>query len=136
MELPGLFFADFPIKVAGKTGTAQTGTSRPNHGWFAGYAPVEDPEITVLVFLENGNSSSYTLPIVAGILRTYFGIEEPVEEEQNNEGSSSSLDENVQEVEDKTGDKKDKEQEIEKEREIQDDDKKLLEYLEEVFSKE
>lgn len=73
-------FRDFPVKIAGKTGTAQTGTSRPNHGFFAGFAPAETPEIAVLVFLENGNSSAYTLPIAADIFEYYFGI--PVEEEE------------------------------------------------------
>lgn len=73
-------FKDFPVKIAGKTGTAQTGTSRPNHGLFAGFAPENDPEIAVLVFLENGNSSAYTLPIAAEIFKDYFGIEELQEE--------------------------------------------------------
>ena len=65
-------FQDFPIKIAGKTGTAETGIS--NHGWFAGFAPVEDPEIVVVVFLENGNSSSNTLPVAKNIFKEYFGI--------------------------------------------------------------
>jgi len=69
-------FKDFPIKVAGKTGTAQTSRTGANHGWFAGFAPVNKPEIAVLVFLEGGNSSRYTLPIAAGIFEKYFGIEE------------------------------------------------------------
>lgn len=77
-------FKDFPVKVAGKTGTAQTSKTGANHGWFAGFAPVEDPEIAVLVFLEGGNSSRYTLPIAAGIFRQYFGIEEEVVSEEVN----------------------------------------------------
>lgn len=73
-------FEDFPVQIAGKTGTAQSGGGRPNHGWFAGFAPAEDPEISVVVFLEYGDSSSNTLPIVSGILKEYFEIEEEVEE--------------------------------------------------------
>ncbi len=68
-------FRDFPIKVAGKTGTAQTSRTGANHGWFAGFSPVDEPEIAVLIFLEGGNSSRYTLPIAADIFRKYFGIE-------------------------------------------------------------
>lgn len=70
-------FKDFPIKIAGKTGTAETGIS--NHGWFAGFAPAEDPEIAVVVFLENGNSSSNTLPVAKEIFREYFGLNESSE---------------------------------------------------------
>ena len=66
-------FKDFPVTVAGKTGTAQTG--RSNHGWFVGFAPVDDPEVIVLVFLENGESSSNTLPVAKGIFKHYFGYD-------------------------------------------------------------
>ncbi|MFW6237731.1 MAG: penicillin-binding protein 2 [Halanaerobiales bacterium] len=68
-------FQDFPVKVAGKTGTAQTSSVGTNHGWFAGYAPADEPEVSILVFLENGNSSSYALPVASGILQEYFGFE-------------------------------------------------------------
>jgi len=67
-------FNDFPIKVAGKTGTAQTGTFTANHGWFGGFAPADNPEVAVLIFLENGGSSSYTVPIARGIFEYYFGL--------------------------------------------------------------
>lgn len=47
--------------VAGKTGTAQTmgdgGSSRGlDHAWFAGYAPVEDPRVVVVVLVERGGA--------------------------------------------------------------------------------
>ncbi|MFA6636049.1 MAG: penicillin-binding protein 2 [Candidatus Omnitrophota bacterium] len=41
------------IVVAGKTGTAQT-SREGDHGWFAGFAPFEKPELTVVVFDEYG----------------------------------------------------------------------------------
>ncbi len=69
-------FGDFPVRVAGKTGTAQTSISNANHGWFVGFAPIEDPQIVVLVFIENGNSSSNTLSVAAEIFKKYFGIDE------------------------------------------------------------
>ncbi|MFW6381682.1 MAG: penicillin-binding transpeptidase domain-containing protein, partial [Bacillota bacterium] len=71
----GDVFEDYPIKIAGKTGTAQTGSGGYNHGWFVGFAPASDPEIAVLVFLENGNSSSHTLPIAREIFNFYFEID-------------------------------------------------------------
>ncbi|WP_051412018.1 penicillin-binding protein 2 [Halonatronum saccharophilum] len=72
-------FADMPISVAGKTGTAQTGSNRPNHGWFAGFMPAEDPEISVVVFIEYGISSGNTLPIAKGVIREYFDLKEDIE---------------------------------------------------------
>ncbi len=49
-------FQGFDIPVAGKTGTAQQ-TGHANHGLFIGYAPYDDPEITIAVRIANGYSS-------------------------------------------------------------------------------
>ena len=65
-------FKDFPITVAGKTGTAQTAAH--NHAWFGGFAPYDDPQIAVVVLLENGGSSSYSVPIAREIMSSYFGL--------------------------------------------------------------
>ncbi len=48
-------FTGFDIRVAGKTGTAQGGTSRaiPNHAWFAGYFPAEAPRYAIVVYAEH-----------------------------------------------------------------------------------
>ncbi len=46
-----------PMKVAGKTGTAPAGEGPWTHGWFAGYAPADNPEVVLVVFLENGHGS-------------------------------------------------------------------------------
>ena len=40
--------------VAGKTGTASSPHSAATHGWFAGYAPAQNPRIVVVVYLERG----------------------------------------------------------------------------------
>jgi penicillin-binding protein A len=42
------------IKVAGKTGTAQHGTSKPPHVWFTCFAPADDPQVAVAVVVEDG----------------------------------------------------------------------------------
>lgn len=43
--------------ISGKTGTAQTANPRqPTNAWFIAFAPYDDPEIAVCVFVENGNS--------------------------------------------------------------------------------
>jgi len=41
------------FRVAGKTGTAQSGQDK-THAWFVGYAPLPNPKIALVVFLENG----------------------------------------------------------------------------------
>ncbi len=70
------------LRVAGKTGTAEFGQAAspqgelPTHGWFTGFAPVEDPQIAVTVFVERGSSSRDAAPIAARILRHYFAIPE------------------------------------------------------------
>lgn len=67
------------LRIAGKTGTAEYGQSTnpngelPTHGWFTGFAPVEDPKVVVTVFVEKGSSSRDAAPIAARIIRHIFG---------------------------------------------------------------
>ncbi len=57
------------LRAAGKTGTAQTGTNRPNHAWFAGYAPEEDPRVAFAIFVEyGGHGNEAAAPRAARIL--------------------------------------------------------------------
>jgi penicillin-binding protein 2 len=69
--------ADFPVAVAGKTGTAQnSGGDGLEHGWFMAYLPAEDPEIAVVTFLENAGSSSATaVPVVRDFLVDYLNLD-------------------------------------------------------------
>jgi penicillin-binding protein 2 len=68
-------FADFPLAVAGKTGTAENPGGEP-HAWFAAYAPAEAPQLVVVVMLENGGEgSSAAAPLAREVLRAYFGVE-------------------------------------------------------------
>jgi penicillin-binding protein 2 len=62
----GIWDPSFPI--AGKTGTAQNPHGKP-HGWFVGFAPVEDPKVVVAVLIEQGGSGAAVAPIGASILR-------------------------------------------------------------------
>ncbi len=66
----------FRKSAAGKTGTAEAGgAGQTSHAWFAVYAPYEDPEIVVLVFLENGGQGSYNAaPLARQVLETYFDL--------------------------------------------------------------
>lgn len=45
------------VAVAGKTGTAETIGSQRTHGWFAGFAPVSNPEIVIVVYLPVGRGA-------------------------------------------------------------------------------
>ncbi len=67
------------LRVAGKTGTAEFPGKRdkegnlPTHAWFTAFAPYEDPEIAVVVFIEGGGEGSeVAAPVAAEILKAYF----------------------------------------------------------------
>jgi penicillin-binding protein 2 len=65
------------VTVAGKTGTAEfgptlAGGTHQTHGWFTGFAPFEEPQVAVAVFLEKGNGSINAAPAAAKILDYYF----------------------------------------------------------------
>ena len=42
------------LRIAGKTGTAEIGIRGETHAWFAGFSPLEEPKISLVVFLEHG----------------------------------------------------------------------------------
>lgn len=63
-------FSDFPISVAGKTGSAQV--KGGTNGLFICYAPAENPQIAVSVVLENGDSGTKAAAVAKEILQGYF----------------------------------------------------------------
>ena len=68
-------FIGFPIAAAGKTGTAEWNSRYENHGWFASFAPYDDPEIAIVVFIEQAGSGGSTGgPIARAIYEQYFEI--------------------------------------------------------------
>lgn len=66
-------FKNFAISVGGKTGSAETSTGKVN-AWFVGFAPFEDPQIAVVVLVENGGHGYYTAEAVKEIIEQYFGM--------------------------------------------------------------
>ena len=70
------YYRDFPVEVAGKTGTAEEDKSRPNHGLFVGYAPYDTPEIALAIRIGNGYSSDYASQISKQVLTWYYGLDE------------------------------------------------------------
>ena len=71
-------FKDFNIEVGGKTGSAEAGVDKNNkevvNAWFAAFAPYNDPEIAVVVMVENGGHGNYTAEAVREIMAEYFGM--------------------------------------------------------------
>ena len=77
-------FKDFGISVGGKTGSAET-TGGVN-AWFVGFAPFENPEIAIVVIVENGGHGNYTAEVVRDIMEEYFGMNvQTVEEDMTAE---------------------------------------------------
>ena len=62
---------DYPIKVGGKTGTAQV-VGKADHSLFVAFAPFENPEIAISVVLENGSSGISAGGVVRDMLNAYF----------------------------------------------------------------
>lgn len=67
-----LAYKDFPIPVAAKTGTAQTGSDSDN-SLIAGYAPYDHPQIAFVVIVpKGGHGSDASGPISRKILEAFF----------------------------------------------------------------
>lgn len=64
------YFADYPVSVGGKTGTAQT--SGLDNSVLIIFAPYDNPEIAISIVIEHGERSVSTGPIAQDILNEYF----------------------------------------------------------------
>lgn len=71
-------FKNFDIQIGGKTGSAEAGDK--TNAWFVGFAPYEDPEIAVVVFVENGSHGYYSAEVTKEIMEAYFGLNDSIEE--------------------------------------------------------
>lgn len=73
-------FKNFNIEVGGKTGSAQTERIDPQNGkkitngWFLGFAPFDNPEIAVVIMVENAGSGGYTAEAARDVMKQYFGM--------------------------------------------------------------
>ena len=72
-------FKNFNIEVGGKTGSAQTGRKDANgknitNAWFVGFAPFNEPEIAIVVMIENGQHGSAAAVPARDIIAEYFGM--------------------------------------------------------------
>lgn len=73
-------FGNYPVDVAGKTGTAETGRGTEN-SVFVGYAPYDDPQIAIAVIIPDNEKQSHTSeslgPLARAMLDSYFNIQPP-----------------------------------------------------------
>ena len=64
------------IAICAKTGTAETGTPNLYHTWLVAFAPMENPEVAVLLMYENSpyERSTSMAPLVHQMLQQYFDL--------------------------------------------------------------
>ena len=77
-------FKDFKYAVAGKTGSAQAKTKEKGeivNGWFVGCTPYENPDVAVVVLLEDGASNSHAAKAAKKILEAYYNTD--IQESEN-----------------------------------------------------
>ncbi|QQG52545.1 MAG: penicillin-binding protein 2 [Candidatus Falkowbacteria bacterium] len=69
----GRYLNTLPVTMAGKTGTAQWSTVKAPHAWFIGFAPYENPELSISILVEEGvEGSTVAVPIAYDIFNWYF----------------------------------------------------------------
>jgi penicillin-binding protein 2 len=74
-------FGQFPVSIAGKTGTAEKVVTLPgyvgvkNQSWWCGYGPTDDAKIVVCAVIENGgHGGTAAAPAAAQVLASYFHV--------------------------------------------------------------
>jgi penicillin-binding protein 2 len=73
-------FGDFPVPVAGKTGTAERGAGNADQSWYAALAPYPDPQIVVVATVERGGFGvEAAAPLAAQILERHFELTQDAE---------------------------------------------------------
>ncbi|MDD5130076.1 MAG: penicillin-binding protein 2 [Candidatus Omnitrophica bacterium] len=70
----GNTLSGLPVKVAGKTGTAQVSRGA-THAWFAGFFPFDKPKYVICVFLENGGPGHASSVIAKQIIEAMVSQE-------------------------------------------------------------
>lgn len=83
-------FAEYPIEVGGKTGTAQISKKSSNNALFISFAPFDKPEIAVAVVIEHGYRGANAAYVARDIFDEYFGFNKTADEEKIDEIKQNS----------------------------------------------
>ncbi len=67
------YLSDYPVAVAAKTGTAQHGGAGSDNASFVCYAPYDDPQIAIAVYVEKGGQGGNLANVAKPIMDVYFG---------------------------------------------------------------
>ena len=73
------YLHDLPYTVAAKTGTAQHGSGGSDNASFVCFAPAEDPQIAIAIYVEKGAQGGNLGQIARAILEAYFSQESKYE---------------------------------------------------------
>lgn len=65
--------SSIPISIGAKTGSSQVSNNTKTNAFFVGYMPLEDPEIAILVLIENAKEGSLNaVPVAKDVLEWYY----------------------------------------------------------------
>lgn len=66
------YLRGYPVKICAKTGTAQHGGAGSDNASFVCYAPADDPEIAIAVYVEKGAQGGNLAQVATAVLDAYF----------------------------------------------------------------
>jgi penicillin-binding protein 2 len=87
-------FGEFPIQIAGKTGTAERCEYCNNQAWFISLAPYPNPNVVTVVTVEEGGfGAESAAPANKEILEAYFHHDLEKENEEKTEEAEEGYEE-------------------------------------------
>ncbi len=69
------YYDGMTVQVAGKTGTAQQITTRPNHALFVAFAPYDNPEIAIATRIAFGYASDYAAQVTQDVIKYHYKLD-------------------------------------------------------------
>ncbi len=84
------YMSSIGIDTGSKSGTAQEKVTYPDHCTYIAYAPFDNPEIAVSTVIQNGYVSANVAKLTSEILKIYYGVEEPADD--NSAGTENTPD--------------------------------------------
>ena len=69
----GEYFSNAKYPIAAKTGTSEiSDIDLENNAWLVAYAPIDDPKIVVVVYIQNGYAGSHASPAAVDVIEYYL----------------------------------------------------------------